>query len=690
MQIPLPGPGKAPVRHKHFPTAHQAFIFRASEFVSFEKIAAVLRTDVENVVRCARQMGIDHAEDSRIWLEKGYVSIIRALWHILPYEQLTELLETDEAALAMTLREEDFLDIKLGKKPVCDRVCFRELTPDEEALTKELADAVKSADEGGVKPFDFRYVAPEITFSGKPVFDTRMIYLFSGLYQTPFDVDSETYCTDEMLESYRRLGINGVWTQGILFRLTRFPFAPEMSEGWEKRLENMKRFAKRLAGFGIKLYIYLNEPRPMTHAFFEKYPHLRGAVHRETKVSLCTSTPEVRNYIRDAVETVCRAVPEIGGFFTITRAENQTNCYSHAEDGKCGCPRCSKRPLAEVIAEVNSCIREGADRVDPGIKVFAWSWNWTKYSHEIIKRLPERVILLSQSERDVPFEIGGVKGHVEDYSMGQIGPGELAVSEWALAGEKGLETAAKVQVNTTWEGSTVPALPLSPLIEEHLERLRAQGVRHLLLSWTLGGFPSENLIHAAKYYYENVSVPEEAPEQKRACELFSKAFREFPFHIQTLYHGPQNAGPANLLWDEPTGYGSTMTCFAYDDLDGWHPAEYPEDVFVSQLAKLCSIWEQGLELIKDAPETETALMARAAYCLYRSSLDQARFIRARRSGDRESMISLAAFEEQTARDMLSLMNKNAAVGFEAANQYYFTKRGLVEKIACCKWLRKHL
>ena len=512
MQIPLPAPGAAPVKHKHFPTAHQAFIFRASEFVSFEKMAKILGTDVENVTECAAQMGITRAEDSRIWLEKGYVSIIRAMWHLLPYDQLIELLETDEATLAMTLREEDFLDIKLSNKPVCERVRWRELTPEEELQTKALKEAMRGIDENGVRPFDFRFVMPEITFSGKQLFDTRMIYLFSGLYQTPFDVDSESYCSDEMLESYRRLGINGIWTQAILFRVTRFPFAPQMSEGWEKRLENMKKFSDRLNKFGIKLYLYLNEPRSMPHEFFEKYPGLRGAVHRETKVSLCTSTPEVQNFLKDAVETVCRAVPELGGLFTITRSENQTNCYSHAPDGECGCPRCSKRPLADVIAEVHACIREGADRVDKNIKVFAWSWAWSRYNLDIIKRLPERVIVISQSERDVPFEIGGVKGHVEDYSMGQIGPGERAVSEWDEAKACGLETGAKVQVNTTWEGSTVPALPLAPLIEEHIGKIRAQGVRHLLLSWTLGGYPSENLMHAAKFFCENVTIPEESPE----------------------------------------------------------------------------------------------------------------------------------------------------------------------------------
>lgn len=87
------------------------------------------------------------------------------------------------------------------------------------------------------------------------------------------------------------------------------------------------------------------------------------------------------------------------------------------------------------------------------------------------------VIFQSQSELEIPFEFGGYKGTVRDYSMGIVGPGERAKSEWKTARECGLETSAKVQVNTTWEGSTVPALPVFPLVEEHIRRLKDEGVR---------------------------------------------------------------------------------------------------------------------------------------------------------------------------------------------------------------------
>ena len=94
-----------------------------------------------------------------------------------------ELLETDANSLAVLLREEDFLDIKLSDKPVCEPLRWRELTKDELKATEYIAKTMRSLNTGGRQAFDFEYIQPEIEFSGDTVFDTRMIYLFSGLYQ---------------------------------------------------------------------------------------------------------------------------------------------------------------------------------------------------------------------------------------------------------------------------------------------------------------------------------------------------------------------------------------------------------------------------------------------------------------------------------------------------------------------------
>lgn len=682
----LPKIGADAIALSHFPTKHQAFIFRASEYVPRELIARVLKTSIENVTRAAEEMGLPDYEPGELWLQRGYITIIRRMWHILPYSQLLELLGMDESELATILREEDFLDHKLQDKPNCREVTWRELTEDERTRTAEIKRIMQKLDFFGKTPFDFEYNVPKITYGGKEKFKTRMIYAFSGLYQHAFDVDSREFLPDKQLEAYRALGVNGIWTQGVLSQLSEFPFEPSVSAGYEKRLEKMKELTERLDKYGIKLYLYINEPRYMPLKFFEKHPDIRGHVIGD-RASLCTSTEAVRTYLKNAVERICRAVPLIGGFFTITRSENLTNCYSHSgDDGiECNCPRCKSRSVGEVIAETVGCVLEGARRVSDDIRVFAWSWAWNTKNEEIIRALPKGVILLSQSELDIPFDIGGVKGNVLDYSMSIVGPGERARDEWRIAKECGFEVGAKVQVNTTWEASTVPAIPVSPSINKHMRGLQGEGVEHILLSWTLGGYPCRNLAAAAKYFYEKCDYSIEDSPYYEAERQFAEAFKEYPFHVQTLYVGPHNAGPSTLLFEKPTGYKATMTCFAYDDLEQWRSI-YPVDVFEKQFEKLCAGLRKGLDMMPIGDESETAVMASATYCLFKSSLNQIRFIRARDSGRYADAVQLAKDELDVAENMLALMNRNTSIGYEAANHYYFSKGQIAEKIVNCRYI----
>ena len=88
-------------------------------------------------------------------------------------------------------------------------------------------------------------------------------------------------------------------------------------------------------------------------------------------------------------------------------------------------------------------------------------------------------------------------------------------------------------------------------------------------------------------------------------------------------------------------------------------------------------------MLKGEEESEITVMAEAAYCLFASSLNQIRFIRAR-DEERYEDAALAAREElAVTKRMLALMNQNAAIGYEAANHYYFSKGQLAEKIVNC-------
>ena len=383
-------------------------------------------------------------------------------------------------------------------------------------------------------------------------------------------------------------GVNGVWMQAVLYKLTPFPWDESLSEHYEKRLENLKALVARAKAQGIGIYLYLNEPRAMPLAFFDSHPALKGVVEGD-HAAMCTSSEEVRNYIRGAVERISREVPDLAGFFTISASENLTNCWSHHRGQDC--PRCGTRAPDEVIAELHSAIHEGIQRGGANTRLIAWDWGWQDpWVEGIVQKLPLEVALLSVSEWSIPVTRGGVDSMVGEYSISTVGPGPRATRHWGFAKTRGLKTLAKVQTNNTWELSPVPYIPAVANVAQHAANLRETGVDGLMLSWTLGGCPSPNLEVVAELGADRALSVDDAllkvarnrvgeplaPALVEAWKAFSVAFSEYPYHGGVVYSAPVQMGPANLLFAsywlrrDPVG-------LPYDDLTAG--AVFPPEVF---------------------------------------------------------------------------------------------------------------
>lgn len=62
----------------------------------------------------------------------------------------------------------------------------------------------------------------------------RMVYSYFAVYGDPLmDREIDPY-PEALLAQYAAQGVNGIWLQGILYQLTPFPFAPELSSGLGK------------------------------------------------------------------------------------------------------------------------------------------------------------------------------------------------------------------------------------------------------------------------------------------------------------------------------------------------------------------------------------------------------------------------------------------------------------------------
>jgi hypothetical protein len=564
-----------------------------------------------------------------------------------------------------------------------------------------------------------RKPAPSPTLNSHPSTSLRFCYSYFALYGDPLlEKHADPYPAG-LLARLAQAGVNGVWLQAVLHKLAPFPWKPEESARHQERLKNLRKLVARARKHGIRVFLYLNEPRAMPLGFFESRPQLKGAVEGD-HATLCTSVPEVQKFIADSIATICRAVPDLGGFFSITASENLTNCWSHGGGAKC--PRCARRPAADVIAEVNRLFQDGIRKSGSRAQLIAWDWGWNDaWAGDVIKQLPTEVALQSVSEWRLPIERGGVKAEIGEYSISAVGPGPRAQRHWQLARERGLQTIAKIQAGNTWELSAVPYIPAVENVARHAENLSRANINGLMLGWTLGGYPSPNLEvvsetlacgsadEAMRRVAERRFGASLAPAVVAAWRGFSAAFREFPFHIGVVYSGPQQLGPANLLSAEPTGYHATMVGFPYDDLDGWR-AVYPPEIFAGQLEKVAEGFDRAMTELKTSATgaesiptaqrrafTEECRVAEAAAVHFRSSANQARFVLARRAAAaannpevalarRATMQRLLKEEIALARRLHAIQSRDSRIGFEASNQYYYVPVDLVEKVVNCRHL----
>jgi len=735
----LPG-GHAPVPPPlpHFPSPAHAFVWRNWSLVPLERMARVLDATPDQLLATGRAMGLGRPPRiSTAQWRRSYITIIRRNWHLLPYEQLLELLGWTPEQLAYTLREDDFLWIKLGShKPACpplrlpesDAVHAAAARDIRRVMTEELPSASAPAGEplfGFLEPLNAPCRAARRAV-GRAALSPRFCYSYHALYGDPLLEDEADPYPDGYLARLADTGVDGVWLQAVLHTLAPFPWEPRRSARYQQRLERLERLIARAAGRGIRVWLYLNEPRAMPLGFFAARPALRGVTEGD-HAALCTSVPEVRDWLAASVATICRAAPGLGGFFTITASENLTNCWSHGGGG--ACPRCAPRGAAAVIAEVNTVIEQGivsghGSGAGSRPALIAWDWGWADaWAEACIGRLPAGIGFMSVSEWSLPIERGGVKSTVGEYSISAVGPGPRARRHWAAARARGLRCLAKIQAGTTWELAAVPYIPAVANVARHIEGLRREGVDGLMLGWTLGGYPSPNLevvaelaahpgcdgATAMRRVAERRFGAALAPAVVAAWSQFSAAFSEFPYSGGTVYCAPLQMGPANLLWTRPTGYKATMVGFPYDDLDAWRSI-YPPEVFAAQLEKVAIGFREGLNGLRKAAASARGLsaaraqavrselrVAEAAAIHFQSVANQARFVLARRrleggvtgaaaSHGLEEIAALTRSELALARRLHTLQREDSRLGFEASNHYFFVPQDLAEKVLNCRWV----
>ena len=738
---PLPDEnGKTPaIEFSYFPHRQYTFVWRNWSVVNKEKIATILGTSVKNVEELATSMGLPKKQTiEKEWTTKqGYITILRRNWHLLPYEQIMQLLGMSREELKFHLIEDDFLFVKLGNvKPYCESLKYVEPTAEMVKRAKQIAKQMKVFGKNAFVTEEPRFEfirefetvkASTTQPQGGNSFDLKIVYPYFANYgDALLDKEMTTY-PEEMFRRLAEVGVNGIWIHVVLRTLVEpddkgFPGDSRAAE----RIEGLKRLVERAAKYGVRIFLYMNEPRSMEPEWFDSTPERKeygGYVINGLK-SFCPSNPEVLNWLSRSLESVFTQVKGLGGIFTITASENFTTCTSRYKYYK-RCPHCGSGSYAKLQAAVNTAMEQGVHKAAPEAEVIVWDWKWPdKECKEMIENLPKGCRYMSVSEWSKPINRGGVKHKVGEYSMSAVGPGPRAVRNWGYAKAAGLKCMAKVQVNCTWEMSIAPSIPVLDLVAQHAENLSKEGVDGVFLSWSLGGYPTENL----KLFqsFDGKMSASEAVEKLAREEYGEKAgalvreawrecsttFKEYPFNIGVIYNGPHHIGPSNIFYTKPTNYKATMVGIPYDNYDRWRII-YPIEVWYAQMEKSAVGFEKGVTLLEKAYKVakgeekkrvwEQLSRAKAIYIHLQSSAEQGRFFEARniylnekdsakRVEYKERMRKACEKELQLIKEMLPVVSSDSKIAYESSNHYFYLPCDLGEAylsvLYALEWLEK--
>ena len=466
--------------------------------------------------------------------------------------------------------------------------------------------------------FERAPVLPELSLTNRPAVSPRIHRSFFSPFRVD-DIDPEIDpYPEEMFCRLAHYSVNGIWMRALLRRVVPSNVFPEFGEDSDRLLARLNSLAERAAPYGIEIYLYMTEPRafPADSPFWEKHPVLRGApwtnVESGREFALCSSTPGVREFLRDSSRELFRRVPDLGGLILITASEYHSHCWSHVD--ACGsdidfggmqvpntpdCPRCARRDPTEVVPEIVNLMGEGAREVSPEAKVIAWNWSWTMLEPEpnrrIVRGLNPGVTLMCDFERGGRVTRFGVEAEVDEYSLSYIGPSPRLTGALAVAQERGLDVMGKLQVCATHECGTSGYLPLPCNVHEKYQKMREFGISGAMQTWNFGNYPSIPLEVAGWYsWQENLEDIEwflrgvvtrdygrEHVEQMiEVYRILRRAFDRFPIHIALVYRNPMTRAPAYPWPLEPTGKPMAASWLPDrelgDSLEGWTRGYGPE------------------------------------------------------------------------------------------------------------------
>ena len=669
------------------PTKWQTVILRNYGLVQTKNIAKVLRCSIKRIEIEAARLGIEKIQYTVLWREKSYLTIIRNNWNLLNYEQLLALLEMSEEELTYNLKNNDFLGVKLGSfKPEIESIYYSKLTKEEIKETRKVKRIIsKYFIENYASPFSFKYGKQRNSSCDK---NDRIIYPYSLEYGDIFLKTSEIISKEE-LEAYSSSGISGLWIGATLRDFCYYPFSKNLDKKYQKRRENLNKFIDTAKKCGLKVFLYLNEPRGINiDELNPKYNHLEGRTE-DNVVALCIANKEIQDYLYKATKELANNVPGLEGIITITSSENLTHC-KHIPNSDC--KTCQDYRPYELASLINNIMSKAINDSKSKTRLIANLWGWASYCDYTEDEIRKGIDLLDQrTEIMCVSEFGTHKKgnrlyNVGEYSLSNAEPCLETIKLIRYAKKKNHKVLAKIQINNSWEMSAVPYIPCFEHVYNHLKKLRDLGVYDYMLSWTLGGYPSTSLSMITSNNYDawlKETFKNEFEIVKKAIHYISIGFSYFPFDTNLLYLSPLNQGPTNLIYRQVTNRKATMVTFPYDDIRSWVNKDN-ENEFVIKMNKVIKHFKRAERLLCSIPNPSSSVLEITRYLkvwiiCYESTLNQYLFnlIKTEKDSDLNPYLKK---ELKLTQELYKLAAVDSTIGFEASNQYVYTQNMFLEKI----------
>ncbi len=473
------------------------------------------------------------------------------------------------------------------------------------------------------------------------------------------DAGPDQFYHENILLRLAMHGFNGIWLRGALRKFARNSAFPEFGENADAICAELRSLCERAARFGMKVFLYMNEPMGLNEddPFWQAHPEVRGPQGRTSGVNfLCSSTNEVKTYLRESAQFIFERVPELAGVLLITASEYPSHCWSHTRvpgnaeqitemiEAGTLCPRCAERTPQEVVGEVVSLLREGIKAASPDAEVIAWNWSWSMWEDDpqrgVLEQLPDDVIVMGDYERGEMTEACGFAYKNDEYSIKVIGPSPRFTGVAEFQRERGLPVYAKVQIGTTHENPNIPYLPTLQKIARKWQTLVESGTTGMMTCWNFGNMsslgtevagemtfaPQPSVEEAVLAVATRHFGPEAAPHMVAGWQQLCTAQDDFPTSIPVMYYGPISRGPAFHFVFDRRDQKFPRSWLLDNNLDGdrldWAGPFGPEKTLECYRA-VARQWAEGIEIMReglpkaqgaqlDAMQREITL---AAFCL---------------------------------------------------------------------------